>query len=73
MKKIASFLLILLFSYNATAIKLEFPLDCSLGENCWISNLPSHYLKDKQVDFRCGPNTYDGYKGTGFALIEGKT
>lgn len=72
MRTITSFLLILLFSYSATAIELEFPLDCNLGENCWISNLPRHYLRDKEVDFRCGPNTYDGHKGTDFALKDYK-
>ena len=27
-----------------------------------------HYVKDQQLDFRCGPNTYDGHKGTDIAL-----
>lgn len=72
MRFIASFLLFLFFSLSTTAIKLEFPLDCDLGKTCWISNLPRHYLKDKQVDFRCGPNTYDDHKGTDFALKDYK-
>lgn len=72
MRTITSFLLILLFSLNAAAIELVFPLDCDLGKNCWISNLPRHYLRDKEVDFRCGPNTYDGHKGTDFALKDYK-
>ena len=68
MNMIDNFLLILLLSYSATAIMLEFPLDCNLGENCRISKLPRHYLKGKQVDFHCGRNTYNGHKGTDFAL-----
>jgi murein DD-endopeptidase MepM/ murein hydrolase activator NlpD len=59
---------ILTLNFQLSAIELEFPLDCKLGETCWISNLPRHYLKNKQVDFRCGPNTYNDHKGTDFAL-----
>ena len=72
MRTITSFLLILLFSCSSTAIELVFPLDCDLGKNCWISNLPRHHLRDREVDFRCGPNTYDGHKGTDFALKDYK-
>lgn len=48
--------------------KILFPLDCVLGKTCWISNLARHYQDGKQVDFRCHKNTYDGHKGTDFAL-----
>ena len=72
MRVVSSFFIILLFSFSAAAIELIFPLDCDLGKDCWISNLPRHYLRDKQVDFRCGPNTYDGHKGTDFALKDYK-
>ena len=65
-------LFISLFNVRALAIQLEFPLDCELGNNCWISNLPRHYWQNKEVDFRCGPNTYRDHKGTDFALRDYK-
>lgn len=63
-------LLLIVPVYAVTDIVL--PIDCSLGEDCWIVNLPSHYVDDKrsqkQVDFLCGPKTYTGHKGTDFAI-----
>ena len=47
---------------------LLFPLDCELGKSCWISNLPRHHLHGKQLDFRCGPITYEYNDGTDIAL-----
>ena len=65
-------LIIVAFNVQTLAIKLEFPLDCELGKNCWISNLPRHYWQNKEVDFRCEPNTYRDHKGTDFALKDYK-
>lgn len=65
-------LFILTSSFQILAVKLELPLDCTLGKDCWISNLPRHYSQDKQVDFRCGQNTYSDHKGTDFALKDYK-
>lgn len=33
-----------------------------------MSNLARHFQDGRQIDFRCGPNTYNGHKGTDFAL-----
>jgi len=61
--------IILLVNVNIIAAPLlEFPLKCKLGEDCWIVNLPRHYFEEKQLDFRCGPNTYNDHKGTDIAL-----
>ncbi|MDP4709240.1 MAG: M23 family metallopeptidase [Rickettsiaceae bacterium] len=61
--------IILFFNFNVLATSLlQFPLKCKLGEDCWIANLPRHYFEEKQLDFRCGPNTYNGHKGTDIAL-----
>lgn len=49
-------------------IKIVLPLDCELGKNCWISNLPRNYKDKLQVDFLCGHKTYIDHKGTDFAL-----
>jgi hypothetical protein len=54
----------------AEAPRFALPLDCILGESCYIQNyvdtLPA---KDRVSDFACGPLSYDGHKGTDFALF----
>ena len=74
MRLFSIFLIIFIYLFNtrALAIQLENPLDCELGDNCWISNLPRHHWQNRQVDFRCGPNTYRDHKGTDFALKDYK-
>ena len=74
MRLFSYFLVLIIVAFNAQvlAIKLEFPLDCELGKDCWISNLPRHHSQNKQVDFRCGSNTYEDHKGTDFALKDYK-
>ncbi len=62
------FLYLLTSTVNANPGKLLFPLDCELGKSCWVSNLPSHHLQDKQLDFRCGPITYEYNDGTDIAI-----
>jgi len=44
------------------------PLACDLGRDCWIANLPDAISGPEAGDFRCGFRTYDGHKGTDFAL-----
>ncbi len=66
--KAVFFIILLSFQGQALAAKLHLPIDCKLGESCWIANLPRHHIQGKQVDFRCGPNTYRNHKGTDIAL-----
>lgn len=46
-----------------------FPVDCVLGQDCWIVNYvdvdPS---PDSHQDFTCHSKTYEGHKGTDFAV-----
>jgi len=70
MKNLKLIILISLLISNVSAHPggLLFPLDCELGKSCWISNLPRHHVQGKQVDFRCGPITYERNDGTDIAL-----
>lgn len=65
-------LLVLPLTISNSFASLAFPVDCNIGKDCWIVNLHRHYrsddYKEKQVDFLCGPKTYDGHKGTDFAI-----
>ncbi len=52
----------------AREIPLGFPLDCVLGETCFIQNYPDADGGPGAADFTCGPQSYDGHKGTDIAL-----
>ncbi len=44
------------------------PIDCMLGDTCFILNLPDTDPGDGVADYTCGPRSYDTHKGTDFAL-----
>ena len=47
---------------------LALPIDCTLGETCHLQNFVDIDPSDRAEDFTCGFLTYDGHKGTDFAL-----
>lgn len=47
---------------------LHLPLDCTLGEDCHIQQFVDHDPGPEAQDFTCGNLSYDGHKGTDFAL-----
>jgi len=49
--------------------QFAFPVDCTLGEDCWTINyvdVDSHPQSAR--DFSCSHKTYEGHKGTDFAI-----
>jgi len=52
----------------AGAPTFSIPVDCDLGETCFIQNYVDHNEGDGYFDHTCGPLSYDGHKGTDFAL-----
>ncbi len=48
--------------------RLDLPLDCTLGEDCFLMNYVDRDPGPGAEDFTCGPVSYDGHKGTDFAL-----
>lgn len=52
----------------AGAPVLEQPIDCTLGETCYIQNYVDADPTPSWSDFACGGLSYDGHKGTDFAL-----
>lgn len=52
----------------AGAPVLEMPVDCEVGDTCYIQNYVDHNSNGGYLDFTCGPLSYDGHKGTDFAL-----
>ena len=53
---------------ETTDISLNIPVDCSLGQDCFIMHYVDLYPSEVAVDFNCGRQTYDGHKGTDFAI-----
>lgn len=53
----------------ANDISLSLPIDCKLGETCFIQNYVDVDPSEGHRDPFCGPLSYDGHKGTDFRLI----
>lgn len=60
--------LLLLASAPAGAFELALPLDCALGENCFIQQYVDRDPGPGARDFTCGTLAYDRHEGTDFAL-----
>ncbi|MEX1662831.1 M23 family metallopeptidase [Thioclava sp. 15-R06ZXC-3] len=52
----------------AGTISLQQPIDCTLGQSCYIQNYVDRDPGPGAGDVGCGHLTYDGHKGTDFAL-----
>lgn len=50
------------------APRLGFPVDCVLGETCYIQQYMDRDQGPGALDFTCGPLSYDGHSGTDIAL-----
>ncbi len=53
---------------QAKDLHLALPLECVLGETCFIQNYVDADPGPGARDFACGTMSYDGHKGTDFAL-----
>ncbi len=53
---------------TAGDISLLPPIDCDLDRPCYIQQYVDHDPSDAASDFMCAGLTYDGHKGTDFAL-----
>jgi Peptidase family M23 len=53
---------------QAGAFDLALPVDCTLGETCFVQNYFDRDPGPAATDFTCGPLTYDGHDGTDIAL-----
>lgn len=47
---------------------LGLPLDCRLGESCWVMNFADTDPGPAAKDYTCRPRSYDGHDGTDFAI-----
>lgn len=52
----------------ASDFVLDWPMGCTLGEDCYIQQYVDHDPGPGAQDFTCGSLSYDGHKGTDIAL-----
>ena len=48
--------------------ELSLPIDCIIGETCWLTNFVDRDPGPKHQDYRCGSLSYNTHKGTDIAL-----
>jgi Peptidase family M23 len=53
---------------DAPAPSLGLPLECKIGETCWVANYLDVDSTPDARDFRCNARTYDGHDGVDFAI-----
>lgn len=61
-------MLAMMLPLYARAITLIPPIECEIGQDCFIQNYVDIDPSPKAIDYRCGNATYDGHKGTDFRL-----
>ncbi len=64
----AAALALTLAPVQAGAFDLGFPLDCTLGDTCFIQQFMDHDAGPAATDFTCGPLSYNDHSGTDIAL-----
>lgn len=53
---------------QAQDLALDFPVDCTLGQDCFIQSYVDRDPTEGHSDFGCGHLSYDGHRGTDIAL-----
>lgn len=57
-----------LIAGSASAIELSLPVDCKMGERCYIQSYVDRDPGPGFADFTCGSLSYDGHKGVDFRV-----
>lgn len=73
LKRISFILILVLVSFSiatfaSSAPKFGLPIDCKLGQDCYIMHYVDHDPTSKVIDFGCGRQTYDTHNGTDFGI-----
>lgn len=67
-RQIGLFLAIFPTSLSAGAPDFVLPIDCTLGDTCFIQQYADHDPGPGATDFACGTLSYDDHSGTDFAV-----
>lgn len=60
--------LFMVSAHAEPSLRFSLPLDCTLETDCWVVNHVDLDSSEKKRDFTCRHHTYDGHKGTDFAI-----
>jgi murein DD-endopeptidase len=52
----------------SSASSFGLPIDCKLGQDCYVMHYVDRDPSKEIVDFGCGRQTYDGHSGTDFGI-----
>ena len=52
------------------ALALQLPIDCTLGENCWVARYSDRKKGRGKADFMCGRRTQHKHRGTDFSITD---
>jgi len=61
-------MLLAAFPLSALAFTAQWPVDCTLGQTCFIQNFVDHDSSPAARDFACNPHSYNGHDGTDIRL-----
>ena len=53
---------------GAQALELQIPLDCEIGNGCYVQSYMDRDPGPGAVDYTCNPLSYDGHKGVDFRV-----
>lgn len=65
---LSALLLLITAPALAEAPRLGLPLECLLGQTCWVMNYPDTDPSPAARDFTCRPRSYNDHSGTDFAV-----
>lgn len=68
MRRLSVLLTLLATPAWADSPRLGLPLQCTLGETCWVMNYPDTDPSPAARDFTCRSRSYENHSGTDFAL-----
>lgn len=71
-RKVIAILLASAAPVVAEAPFLDLPIDCVLGDTCFIEDYPDIDPSSKAVDYTCGIKTREGHRGTDIVLTSHK-
>jgi murein DD-endopeptidase len=53
---------------KASVTAFGLPIDCKLGQDCYVMHYVDREPSQEAIDFGCGRQTYDGHNGTDFGI-----
>lgn len=62
------FAALMLMTSSALAFEIDIPVECTLGEDCFIRNYVDQAKKGEWQDYKCRKLSYDKHKGTDFGV-----